>query len=444
MSSRNGSVTRREFMKTAGAIVAAPMIVPSSVLGQRTGAVAPSDQVVLAGIGIGGRGMASVNTVLSLKDIRFAAICDLKKTRRELVKRQVDERYGNTDCMMYAYHEEVLARPDIDAVIIATPEFWHAPLSVQAAHAGKDVFCEKPCSMTIQESRALADAFRRTGRIYQAGTQRRNGPNFVWAVEAARTGKLGNLQTVHANVGTYIMWPPVPSKDWLPAEPEPPKEEFNWDRWLGPCPWRPYNPFYVTGGGGWTNWYDFHGGGILEWGSHTVDLCQWAADCDETHAIEYEPKGSNGAPYAVHCLYPNGIKLVMRDGNNLGKRLPDDGWLGMGSCSVRFEGDEGWVETGDGGRIAVSDSLRADSPTKLGDSLVLHNHWRDFIDCIKTRSQPRANANRACNSHITCHAAYIAFELGRKLTWDPAKEEFVNDAEANRMRSRAVRKPWAI
>ncbi len=444
MSNRNGLVTRRDFMKTAGAVAAAPLIVPSSVLGQRAGAVAPSDKVAIAGIGIGSRGMASVNTVLRYEDARFVAICDLKKERRELVKKLVDERYETSDCMMYSHHEEVLARPDIDAVIIATPEFWHAPLSVQSAYAGKDVFCEKPCSMTIQESRALADALRRTGRIYQAGTQRRNGPNFVWAVEAARTGKLGKLQTVHANVGTYIMWPPIPSKDWLPAEPEPPREVFDWDRWLGPCPWRPYNSFYVTGGGGWTNWYDFHGGGILEWGSHTVDLCQWAADCDETHAIEYVPEGANGAPYQVHCTYPNGVKLVMRDGNNLGERLPNDGWLGMGSCSVRFEGDSGWVETGDGGKIAVSDDLRGEAPERLSDRLVLDNHWRDFIWCIKTRSQPRANADRACNSHITCHAAYIAFELGRKLTWDPAKEEFANDAEANRMRSRAVRKPWAI
>jgi len=222
MSSRKGSVSRRDFVRTAGAIAAAPMIVPSSVLGQRAGAVAPSDKIAIAGIGIGARGMSSLNVILSYQDARFVAICDVKNDRREVIKSLVDKRYQSNDCMMYAYQEEVLARPDIDAVIIATPEFWHAPLSVQAAYAGKDVYCEKPCSMSIQESWALADAFRRTGRIYQAGTQRRNGPNFIWAVEAARTGKLGKLQTVHANVGTYIMWPPIPSKDWLPASPSRP------------------------------------------------------------------------------------------------------------------------------------------------------------------------------------------------------------------------------
>ena len=422
-------------MKTAGAVAAAPLIVPSSVLGQRAGAVAPSDKITIAGIGIGARGMASVNTVVRFEDAIFVAISDLRKERRELVKKLVDERYGSSDCMMYAYQEEVLARPDIDAVIIATPEFWHAPLSVQAAYAGKDVFCEKPCSMTIQESRALADAFRRTGRIYQAGTQRRNGPNFVWAIEAARTGKLGKLQTVHANVGTYIMWPPIPSKDWLPAEPEPPKEVFDWDRWLGPCPWRPYNSFYVAGGGGWTNWYDFHGGGILEWGSHTVDLCQWAADCDETHAVEYVPKGANGAPYQVHCTYPNGVKLVMRDTD-----WPKE----LGTCCVRFEGDGGWVEAGDYAKINLSPNLAALHKTFTERGTNPAWHVRDFVNCVKSRKTAKSNAMAAGQSHIACHAAYIAWQLGRKLRFDPSKDEFVGDAEANRMRSRAIREPWRV
>jgi predicted dehydrogenase len=447
MTENAAIVSRRQFLNVAGAAVAAPMIVPSSVLGQRAGAVAPSDRVVIGGIGIGGRGTSSVNAILSYRDARFVAICDVRVERRESVKNTVDRRYQNTDCMMYTYQEELLAREDIDAVVIATPEFWHTPLSIQAAQAGKDVYCEKPCACTVEESQKLRAAFRRYGRIYQAGTQRRNGPNFVAAVEMARGGKLGKLQAVHANVGSYRQWPPIPSKDWLPAEPEPPKQVLDWDRWLGPSQWRPYNPWYVTGSGGWNNWWDFHGGGILEWGSHTVDLCQWAADCDDTHAIEYEPKGANGGPYSVNCRYPNGVNLVMRDGIELGGNIPPVGWLGMGSCSVRFEGANGWVETGDGGKIEVSDNLKSQlpPPDNSGDfNLALHYHWRDFIECIKTRSQTRANADHAANAHITCHAAFIAIQLGRKLTWDPAKEEFVGDAEANRMRARAMREPYRI
>ena len=434
-------------MKSAGAAFAAPMIVPSSVLGQRSGAVPPSDRIVMGGIGIGNRGTVDLRAFLSYRDLQFVAVCDVRNERREAVKSMVDERYKNRDCAMYSDQYELLARADIDAVLIATPEHWHAPLSIIAAEHGKDVYCEKPCSMTIAESRALADAFRRYGRIYQAGTQRRNGDNFVLAVQMARRGKLGKLQAVHANVGGYRQWQPLPSKDWLPAEPEPGKEIVDWDRWLGPCPWRPYNPFYVTGSGGWVNWYDFHGGGILEWGSHTVDLCQWAADVDHTHAVEYEPHGDNNGPYSVTCRYPNGVRLVMRDGIELGTDQVYGGWLGLGSCSVRFEGDGGWIETGDSGKIEVSENLKSQMPPpEKGNAfnLALAWHTRDLLDCIKTRSQPRASADAACNSHITCHAAYIAFELGRKLTWDPDSETFPHDEEANGMLSRPMREPWSL
>jgi predicted dehydrogenase len=206
----------------------------------------------------------------------------------------------------------------------------------------------------------------------------------------------------------------------------------DWDRWLGPCPWRPYNPLYVQGR--WRNFFDFHGGGILEWGSHTADLCQWANDADHTQPVEYEPEGDNKGPYFVHCRYANGVKLVLRDA----------GWLGLGSCSVRFEGDRGWVETGDTSKMEGSDNLRPELRPVTDYRSALPNHVRDFLNCIRTRSQPRAHADAACNTHIACHAAYIAFQLGRKLTWDPAKGEFLGDAEANRMRSRAMREPWRI
>jgi len=320
-------------------------------------------------------------------------------------------------------------------VLIATGDRWHTPMSILAAKAGKDVYCEKPCSMTIAESQALPEAFRRYGRIYQAGCQRRNGKNFVWAVNMAREGKLGKLQALHANAGTAKSWEPMTVHDWMDAEPEPPKDEVDWDRWLGPCPWRPYHSSYVKGK--WRGYFDFHGGGILEWGSHTADLCHWAGDLDHTQPAEYEPAGSNKGPYFVYTKFANGVKLVFRD----------DGWMGLGTCSVRFEGDQGWVETGDTGKIAVSDNLKPLlPPAEDGNAfnLALHWHWRDYVEAIKTRSQPRAHAGTAANTHITCHAAYIAWQLGRKLTWDPAKQEFPGDAEANRMRSREMREPWRI
>jgi predicted dehydrogenase len=431
----NGSVSRRQFVTASTAAVAAPMIVPSSVLGQRAGAVAPSDRIVFGGIGIGNRGMSSVAAILSYKDARMVAVADVRNERRELVKSTVDKRYQNNDCAMYDSHEALLDREDIDGVLIATGDRWHTPMTILAAKAGKHIYCEKPCSMTIEESQAMADAVERYGVVYQAGCQRRNGKNFVLAMNMARDGKLGKLQTLHCNAGTGTIWPPITSHDWLPAVEQPPKSVIDWDRWLGPAPWRPYNPAYVAGR--WRGFFDFHGGGILEWGSHTADLCQYANDADDTQPVEYEPQGGNTTPYFIHAKYANGVKLVHRD----------SGWLGLGTCSVRFEGDNGWIETGDTGKIEVSDNLKGEMPPpEQGNAfnLTLHYHWRDFIHCIKTKSLPRSNARAAANTHIGCHVAYIAYLLGRKLTWDPAKQEFVNDDEANRMRSREMRAPWRL
>ncbi len=433
MAGKSKVVSRRQFVTTmaqAGAMVAAPMIVPSSVVGQGR---APSDRIVMGAIGIGGRGRTDLLPFLIDRRVQFVAICDVREERREVIKSLADAINQNRDCAMYRDAQELLARSDIDAVLIATGDRWHALMSIMAAQAGKDVYCEKPCSMTIAESLALADNFRRYGRVYQAGTQRRNGDNFAFAVELARSGKLGKLQTVHANAGTGSNWPPTTSHNWLPAEPEPAVGVVDWDRWLGPSPWRPYNSQYVQGR--WRNYFDFHGGGILEWCSHTSDLCQWAADADGTQPVEYEPQPPDPRGYSVHCRYANGVRHVMRD----------YGWMGLGSCSVRLEGDNGWVETGDGGKIEVSANLRSELrayPGARGDAT--HQHVADFINCVRSRSQPRAHADAACNTHIACHAAYIAWQLGRKLTWDPEKLSFVKDEEANRMRSRAMREPWRL
>jgi len=410
------TVSRRRFVQTAA------LVVPSSALG-RGGAVAPSERVVLAGLGIGGRGAAVLSAFLGAPEVQFVAVCDVKADRREAIQKLAADKYGIRDCVAYSDMHELLARKDIDAVLIATGDRWHTLASILAARAGKDIYCEKPCSMTIAESRALADAIRRYGRVYQAGTQRRNISNFVLAVELARGGKLGKLQTLHANT-----LDPKTTHDWLPAEPEPPKEVVDWDRWLGPCPWRAYNALYVMKGR-WRGYFDFHGGGILEWGSHTVDLCQWANDADKTAPVEYSPQGNH-----VICRYANGVKLVMRD----------TGWMGMGTCSVRFEGDAGWIETGDTGKMELSEELRAEHRTITERGTDPAPHVRDFLNCVKSRALPRAHAEATCQAHIACHAAYIAWQLGRPLRWDPAKEEFVGDQEANRMRSRALREPWRL
>ena len=421
--------TRRHFLKTTALALGMPTIIPASALG-KNGAVAPSNRIVMGAIGIGPRGREDLGAFLKQPDVQFVAIADVQEERREIVRRMANKQYGNEDCTKTRDMFEVLGRSDIDAVLIATGDHWHALGIILASKAGKDVYCEKPCSMTIRESQELAEAVNRYGRVFQAGTQRRNVDNFRFAAELARSGKLGKIHTVHASI-LHL----EESHEWLPAETEPAIEVVDWDRWLGPAPWRPYNKGYVQGR--WRGYYDFHGGAALpEWGAHTVDICQWAANADDTTPVEFENEGET-----IHARYANGVKMVMRLAgfNGEGK------WVVPGTCPVRFEGDEGWVEAADSGKLAVS------SPTLLagGEPAPMAGtdptkHVRNFLDCVKSRAKPAANADVTRRGHIVSHAASIGWRLGRKVQFAPVTETFVNDAEANRMCSRARRAPWHI
>lgn len=432
MSKQGTQVSRRRFLKTtlsaAGAAIAAPTIIPSTVLGL-DGAVPPSERVIVGGIGIGNRGTYDLGCFLEMKDAQFVAVCDIKQARRTLIKKMVDERYGTEKVEMYRDFRELLDRSDIDAVLIATGPNWHATMAMHAAKAGKDMYCEKPCTKNISQSLILADTMRRTGRIFQAGTQRRNLPHFAFACELARTGRLGKLTKVFAQPRGMLAL----MSGWLPPEPEPDKDVVDWNMYLGPAAWRPFNPKLLDGfnfekGGGFVG--AFSAGGVLEWGSHCVDLCQWAVgDC--LPPIEYDPPKDDH----IVCRYENGVDLIFRDKD----------WLPLGSCPVRFEGETGWVEAGDSGKLVLS------SPALLAGRTVAEIsgypatfHVRDFLDCVKTRSQPKGNAEAAARAHIACHAANIAVVLGRTVKYDHEKNEFINDAEANRLRSEALREPWRL
>ncbi|HYG35982.1 MAG TPA: Gfo/Idh/MocA family oxidoreductase [Clostridia bacterium] len=426
MHRQKAPLNRRSFLKAtlkAGALLTLPQIVPASVLG-RDGAVPPSERIVLGAIGIGNRGTYVLNCFLEEPDVQFVAICDIKADQRERIKRRADNKYGNQNCAMYRDMRDLLARDDIDAVLIATGPNWHATASILAANAGKDVYCEKPSTKNIAQSLILAETFRRTGRVFQAGTQRRSLPNFMFAIDLARRGKLGKLQALHAHPGGLG----TSMSGWAEPEPEPDKEKIDWDMYLGPAAWRPFNRRWLDGfnfekGGGLT------GGGCLEWGSHCVDLCQWANDADNTAPVEYEPKGKE-----LHARYGNGVRLIMRN----------DGWLPLGSCPVRFEGETGWVETADDGEIVASSPALLNGKGAKISGYPANFHVRDFLDCVKTRAKTRANADAACQAHIACHAANIALFLNRKVQYDPVKNEFINDEQANRLRSEALREPWRI
>lgn len=428
MSKKIAPLHRRQFLKraaaVAGAAVMAPTIIPSSALGL-DGAVAPSERVIVGGIGIGNRGTYDLGCFLEQKDVQFAAVCDIKEARRIAVKKRADEHYGNLNCTMYRDFRELLDRSDIDAVLIATGPNWHATAAMAAAKAGKDMYCEKPCTKNIAQSLILRDTIRRTARVFQAGTQRRNLPHFAFACELARTGKLGKLTRVYAHPrGMQAMM-----SGWLPAEPDPDKEVIDWDMYLGPAAWRPFNAKQLDGfnfekGGGLV------GGGVLEWGSHCVDLCQWAVgDCPPP--VEYNPP-SNGE---IVTRYENGVELIFRE----------EGWIPLGSCPVRFEGKSGWVEAGDSGKLVLSspDLLAGRTVEEIGGYPATY-HVRDFLDCVKTRSQPKGNADAACNAHIACHAANVALFLNRQVKYDLQTNRFINDEPANRLRSEALREPWRL
>ncbi|MCL4215379.1 MAG: Gfo/Idh/MocA family oxidoreductase, partial [Candidatus Hydrogenedentes bacterium] len=282
-------LTRRHFMGnslTIAGAMSAPWVIPGSALG-RDDAAAPSERITLGVIGIGPRCRYVLPGMLGQGDVQCGAIADVQASRRDAGKQLVDEHYGNADCVLYRDFRELLERDDIDAVLIATGDRWHATASMMAAETGKDVYSEKPCGLTIGYCQELADTMNRTGRVFQAGTQRRSVANFIQAVGLAHSGKLGNIHTLHASV-----YRPSIETTWLPGEPTPDPEVVDWNMWLGPAPWRPFNQQYVDGK--WRGYYDFDSGArLLDWGAHTIDLCQWANKADDTMPIEFEPAETN-------------------------------------------------------------------------------------------------------------------------------------------------------
>jgi predicted dehydrogenase len=433
-----GRLTRRDMLRDSlagGAALALPWFVPAAALGAE-GKTAPSERITLGVIGIGPRATYDLGGMLKQPDCQCVAVCDVQASRRDAGKKRIDAHYGNNDCATYRDFRELLARPDVDALLIATGDRWHALASMLAAKAGKDIYSEKPCGLTIGLCQALDETIRKTGRVFQAGTQRRSVPNFQAAVQLARSGKLGKLHTLYASVYT-----PSIETTWLPGEPTPPRETVDWDLWLGPAPWRPYNHRYVEGG--WRGYWDFDSGArLLDWGAHTVDLCQWANDADDTLPVEFE-----ALEKTIEAHYANGVKLVLDCLETPFGQRP--GWVqSLGTCPVRFVGDKGWVETGDNGGIEVHpESLKAElhgAGARRDVGLDVSAHARNFFDCVKSRKKPAANSGVMRHSHIACHAAALAWLLKRKLRLDPAKEEFLGDDEANGLRQRALRLPWTV
>jgi predicted dehydrogenase len=430
--------TRRQFLTRgtlAASAVAMPYFIPASALGL-DGTVAPSKRIVMGAIGLGGRGSSDLNWMIGESDVQFVAVCDVLKGRREAAKNTVDAKYGTKDCAAYGDMRQLLAeRTDVEAVLIATGDRWHALASVMAMRAGKDVYCEKPACLTMAQGQMVVETARRYGRVFQTGAQRLSEPPHVFAIEMARSGRLGPIHTAYAD----CRWHGGYRRDWLPEEPLPPKEELDWDLWLGPCAWRPYNKGYLKSG-----WYNFHGlaTDLAMWGAHTVAQALAGLDMTTVTSLEFEYAGPQTT---MVTRLSNGVKLVLY-------RVTGDVWKACqywrGACGERFDGPEGWAGAADGDSKpdVSSPALMKEYKKVMADyasrTLRPMNHARDFFNCVRSRRSPVANPEVMFRSMSICLAADICEQVRRNLTFDLSKAEFVGDAEANRLRLRAMRAPY--
>jgi predicted dehydrogenase len=431
-----GGLNRRKFLQrvsAAAGAMALPCYIPASALG-KGGTVAPSERIIVGGIGLGGRGTFDLSSMIAEPDVQFVAVCDVRKARRDEIKSMVDGRYGGKDCATYRDLRQFLAeRTDVDAVLIATGDRWHAPASIMAMRAGKDVFCEKPSCFTMAQGQMVVETARTYGRVYQTGAQRLSEANHVFAIEMARSGRLGKVHTAYAD----IRWRDGNRRDWLPAEAEPSKDELDWDTWVGPSPWRPYNRGYVDGGG-WYHFYDF-ATDVAMWGAHTVAQVLPGLDMSGASSIDFQYDSPDAA---MVTRLSNGVKMVLARGSDCNY------W--HGSCGERFDGPEGWVAAADGySRPDVSSPALLAEYKKVVDEYMARtqrpmHHLRDFLNCVKSRRATVAGPEVMYAAMIICLAADICERLKRNLKFDLLKAEFIGDPEANRLRSRAMREPWCV
>lgn len=447
-------VTRREVLRrgslaTAG--LALPLIVPSSVLGA-AGTVPPSERIGVAVIGIGAMGKGHLHWCLGTPRVQVRAVCDVDAVRRQQAWQTACDRYGNQDCVAYNDYRELLARDDIDAVVIATPDHWHTLVAIDAARAGKDVYGEKPVSLTIGEGRRLVEVIQRYGRVFQTGTQYRSMATTRKVVEFVRTGGLGQVKSA------FCLWSRlgefggsfIPVNPALPTEPVP--EGLDWDLWVGPAAWHPYNSRYhrnpIPGVVPWAFCEDFGAASVTWHHSHSADVIQYALGMERSGPVEILHPRDGQFP-TLTCRYANGTLLHFVENWNVVKNeygaVPKDARL-AGSFGGVFVGERGWVTAlfGGGRAEGVPDSIFAEMGMTDRNVSGANDHHGNWLDCIRTRGTCSADEEIGHRDASLGHLATIGYKLGRSLKWDPVREEFPEDQEANRLRTRAVREPWRM
>lgn len=399
--------TRRQFVKAAGASLAVPYILTSTALGNSTRAPA-SDRIVMGGIGIGNMGSGDMGAFMGRGDVQFVAVSDVRTGVRNAAKDRADAHYQNKDCQAYNDFRELLARTDIDAVHVSTPDHWHAIMVIEACRQGKDVYCQKPETRTLREGPLMIDAARRYARVVSGGSQRVL-EDYRGIVDACWSGSMGTIKSINVAVG------PLAQPCYLPAEPVP--ADIDWELWLGPAIWAPYNKArcdgnFSTGGGSWRSYVDYSGGGMTDWGAHHFGGATFAVDCRDQQPVEVifhkEPAGS----YLAY-QYASGLTIYHNRPNT-----------------------ENLVVEGTPGERRDPKPV----PSYKGEGGI----YGDFIHCVKTREKPFRDIEYAVNTVTLSHLGIIAYQLQRSLKWDPAKQEFIGDEQANRLRDRARREPWQL
>lgn len=433
MNPTKAHISRRRFLKaTAATIAAAPVIIPSSALGAE-GATPPSERITLGFIGTGK--MAHdyhLSTLSGFKDVQCLAVCDVDTTRRGHAKKVIEDRYakdgrGAKGIDTYNDFREILQRKDIDAVVIATPDHWHAIPAIEACLAGKDVYCEKPLTLTIREAQLCVEAARKHQRVFQTGSQQRSSVfgQFRLACELIRSGRIGKVKTVHVGVGG-------PSK-WCDLPEEPLEAGLDWERWLGQAPLRPYNSVLSPRGvhhhfPNWRSYREYSGGGLTDMGAHHFDIAQWALGMDESGPSEIFPPADSKGDSGVRFVYANGVEMFHG---------------GPSGCT--FEGAAGKLYI-DRGKLTSEPESIVKEPLAGKEVHLFQSpgHHRNWIDCIRSRERPVADVEVGARSATVCHLANLVYWNHRKLRWDPQNWTFIGDNEANTWLDRKRRDPWSL
>jgi predicted dehydrogenase len=434
-------VNRRDFLRAATVAAVAPMIVPRHVIAGSQ-ATPPSDRITIGHIGVGRMGGGHVRGFLKMPDVRVMAICDIREETLDKAKTAVDQQYGDKACLGFTDFRELLARNDIDAVVIAPGERWHPLVGIEAARRGKHMYCEKPLSVTLAEGLALREAVKKYGVVFQWGTQQRSSHYYRHTAELVRNGYIGEVRNVM--IGSAGGGPPKPEAPETLKDPPP---GFNYDMWLGPSPYVPYSDVRVS-----LTWLFIrdYGLGCLggAWGIHDLDAAQFFLDTDETAPIEIEGRARyyqdiRDVPYSwtVEQKYASGASIIHMDLVTAKTRAKQ---FELGSMASLVTGSKGWIWVSRQG-IRTEPASLAETVIGPNEKRVIFSddHKQNFLDAIRKKAPPISPITAAVHAETMCQQSAIAMQLQRKLRWDPQAERFTNDLQANRMLSRAIRAPWS-